>query len=172
MKKILFSTLIIAISLCALVGTTGCKNEYKDMVPGEVRLKENNYRNDDKIQDITYATAAGKDTTMSAIELRTIWHAVIINAEKNFENRNADTKNTYQSPVQAEEAFSQQMDNSLALMCEKYPDSHTPLLQELLRANVHAYIKYVWCAGKEEYVDLKFEVEPYIEAIASNTAEK
>lgn len=166
MKKTIFSTLIIAISLCVLVGTSGCKNEYKDMHPGEVRLKENDYRNDDEIQDITYTTAAGKDTTMSAIEIRTIWHAVIINAEKSYENRNTETKNTYESPVKAEEAFHLQIDNSMALMCQKYPEAHQPILNELKRAEVHAYIRYVWCAQFEEYIDLKFEIHPTLKVTA------
>lgn len=160
MKKTLFCLLLALITVITTIGTTGCKNKYKDMLPGEVRLEENDYRNDDNICDITYTTSAGKDTTMSAIEIRTIWHAVIINAEKNFENRNNEQKNTYESPLAAENAFTKQMENSLMLMSAKYPDSQASILQELNRAEAHVFIEYVWCAVGEDYVNLEFEITP------------
>ena len=41
MKKYLFRILIVMLGIWAAIGNIGCKNEYKDMLPGEIRLKEN-----------------------------------------------------------------------------------------------------------------------------------
>lgn len=172
MKKTLFCLLLATIAISTIIGTTGCSNKYKDMLPGEVRLEENDYRNDDEICDITYTTSTGKDTTMSAIEIRAIWHAVIINAEKNFEKLNDELKNTYESPVAAENAFYGQIENSLLLMSNKYPDSYISIINELHRAEAHVYINYVWCAVGEDYVNLKFEITPPIVETTAIAEEK
>lgn len=170
-KKILF-ILAAIIAVCTVISTTGCKNENKNMRPGELRLESNDYRNDDCISSITYTTSAGKDTTMSAMELRTIWHALIINAEKNLENKDDNEKNIYDSPLKAEETFNSLLAQNLENLKTTYPDSHAAILQELKRADVYAFAKYVWCAVANEYVNLKFQATPHITASASVAEEK
>lgn len=160
MKKHLFRILVAMMAIWAAIGTTGCKNEYKDMLPGEVRLKENDYRNDDKVKDIEYSTEEGS-AKMSAMEVRSIWHAVIIKTENNFEKKGENERNLYESPVHAEEAFDSILHESMNTIAEKYPQSHASIMEELARADVHTYIKYVWCAQAEEYVNLKFEARPH-----------
>lgn len=159
MKKKLFRILVVILAIWVAVGTTGCKNEYKDMLPGEVRLKENDYRNDDKIKDIKYSTGEGT-ATMSAMEIRGIWHAAIIMTEDEFEGRADNVANLYESPVHAEETFYSLLQESVGVIAEKYPASYTAIMKELARAEVQTHIKYVWCAQAEEYVNLKFEATP------------
>lgn len=162
MKKNMLRLLLVIGIICAAITTTGCKNEYKDMLPGEVRLKENDYRNDNNINNIEVKSEQGTTKVISALELRTLWHAVIINTEKNFEYKGEDIKNTYDSPKIAEDQFNAQLANSLSLLSEKYPDTHQDIIKELCRAEVHAHIKYVWCAQSDEYVNLKFVATPHI----------
>ena len=161
MKKHLFRILIVILSIGTTIGTTGCKNEYEDMLPGEIRLKENDDRNDDKIKDIEYTAGEGT-VTMSAMEVRGIWHAVIIKTENAFERKSDNETNLYESPVHAEETFHSILQENMNTVAEKYPNSYTAIMKELARAEVHTYIKYVWCAQAEEYVNLKFEATPHI----------
>lgn len=171
MKKT-FSTLlsIIAIIGMALCGTS-CKNEYKDMLPGEVCLDENDYRNDDKIQDIVIATPSDT-TTMSALEIRSIWHAIIIDAEEHFEYVIPQVRRTFENPAMAEEVFHTQVQFSLINFQEFYPDAYHLIIEEFIRAQVHVYAKYVWCEKGEEYVDMKFAVQPFIPETTSEITEK
>lgn len=161
MKKYLFRILIVMLGIWAAIGNIGCKNEYKDMLPGEIRLKENDYRNDDKIKDTEYSTDKGA-VKMSAMEVRGIWHAVIIKTEDEFERTDDKEGKLYESPVHAEETFHSLLRENMNSVAEKYPYSHTAIMKELARAEVHTYIKYVWCAQAEEYVNLKFEATPHI----------
>jgi hypothetical protein len=171
MKKIFLHLLVIAAGIMFAICNTACKNEYKDMLPNEVRLKENTYHNDDKIQDIQYCT--GEDTvTMSALEVRTIWHATVIDAEKHFTENTDSTKNLYESPIHAEEAFYKSFSNSMQMMQEAYPLSHQPITQELVRAGVKVDARYIWCVGSEEYLDLKFTVMPEVTSTPTETEEK
>lgn len=171
MKKLFLNLLIIGTGITLAICNTSCKNEYKDMLPNEVRFDENVYHNDDKIQDIKYST--GEDTvTMSALEVRTIWHATVINAEKHFTENADGTKNLYESPIQAENTFFKSFDYSMLMMQEAYPLSHQAITQELVRAEVKADARYVWCAGNEEYLDLKFTVMPESTVIPTETEEK
>ena len=146
MKKHLFRILVAMMAIWAAIGTTGCKNENKDMLPGEVRLKENDYRNDDKVKDI------------------------IIKTENNFEKKGENERNLYESPIHAEEAFDSILHESMNTIAEKYPQSHASIMEELARADVHTYIKYVWCAQAEEYVNLKFEARPH--TVAAEVSEE
>lgn len=161
MKKLLFRITIVMLTIWVAIGTTGCKNEYKDMLPGEIRLVENDYRNDDKIKDIKYST--GEDTvTMSALEVRGIWHAAITKTENEFERNSDNETNLYESPVHAEESFYSILQESMNTVAEKYPYSYTAIMEELARAEVHTYVKFIWCVQAEEYVNLKFEATPQI----------
>ena len=161
MKKLLFRITIVMLTIWVAIGTTGCKNEYKDILPGEIRLVENDYRNDDKIKDIKYST--GEDTvTMSALEVRGIWHAAITKTENEFERNSDNETNLYESPVHAEESFYSILQESMNTVAEKYPYSYTAIMEELARAEVHTYVKFIWCVQAEEYVNLKFEATPQI----------
>lgn len=160
MKKYLFHFLAVMLTICAAIGTTGCKNEYKDMLPGEVRFKENVHNNDDKIIDIEYTTEEGT-SKMDAMEVRGIWHAAIIKTEQEFEKNSDSEANLYVSPVHAEETFHSLLQENMNTIAEKYPYSHTDIIDELVRADVHTYIRYVWCAQAEEYLHLKFEARPH-----------
>lgn len=171
MKKFFLNLLIIGAGITLAICNTSCKNEYKDMLPNEVRLNENVYHNDDKIQDIQYSTGEGT-ATMSALEVRTIWHATVIDAEKHFTENADETKNLYESPIQAEESFYKSFDNSMLMMQEAYPQSHQSITQELVRAGVKVDARYIWCAGSEEYLDLKFTAMPEATATPDETAEK
>lgn len=169
MKYYMLRFLLIIGIICLAVTTTSCKNEYKDMLAGEVRLKENDYRNDNNINTIEVKSEHGTTSTISALELRTLWHAVIINAEKNFEYKTEEARNTYDNPKTAEEQFNTQLANSLSLLSDKYPDSYQAIIKELCRSEVHVYIKYVWCAQTDEYVNLKFEATPHIHNATYNS---
>ena len=46
------------------------------------------------------------------------------------------------------------------------------IIEELNRAQVHVYAKYVWCEKGEEYVDMKFAVQPFIPETTSEITEK
>ena len=169
MKKLLFRITIVMLTIWVAIGTTGCKNEYKDMLPGEIRLVENDYRNDDKIKDIKYST--GEDTvTMSALEVRGIWHAAITKTENEFERNSNNETNLYESPVHAEESFYSILQESMNTVAEKYPYSYTAIMEELARAEVHTYVKFIWCVQAEEYVNLKFEARPH--TVAAEVSEE
>jgi hypothetical protein len=47
-------------------------------------------------------------------------------------------------------------------VAEKYPYSYTAIMEELARAEVHTFVKFIWCVQAEEYVNLKFEATPQI----------
>lgn len=159
MKKVLFSILATVFAIWCVTTTTSCTNEYKDMIPGEVRLIENDYRNDDEIHDIQYTTDAGT-TTMSAMEVRALWHAAIIGAENSFAKNANGEANLYDSPVKAEDAFFVHLRQSMSVIAEKYPYAYDAVIQELVRAEVHTYVEYVWCAMAEEYINLEFDATP------------
>lgn len=171
-KKILA---LLAPAIMALLAiTTACSNDYKDMKPGEVRLKENDYRNDDRIQSITVAATPategeGTEGTedngteprhMSALELRTLWHSVVINAGKQLENKDETEKNLYAGPMEVEKAFFNHMAQGMALLQEKYPQQYQAIVEEWRRADVYAWAHYMWCAQSDEYVKLKFRATP------------
>jgi hypothetical protein len=159
MKKTFFRILLAVSALWTAIGNFSCTNEYEDMLPGEMRLKENDYRNNDEIHDIEYATADGT-ANMSALEVRTIWHAVVIGAEKNLEYDENQEKRIYGSPVEAEESFYRYLKENMATVAEKYPYSHAAIIKELKRAEVHTYVHYVWCAYANEYINLEFKATP------------
>lgn len=159
MKKTIFRILLAATALWTATGNFSCTNEYEDMITGEMRLKENDYRNDDEIRDIEYATKDGT-AHMSALEVRTIWHAVIIGAEKDLEYDENQEKRIYGSPVEAEDAFYKCLKENMANIAEKYPHSHAAITSELKRAEAHAYVGYVWCAYADEYINLEFKATP------------
>ena len=171
MKKFFLTLLIIGTGIMLAICNTSCKNEYKEMQPNEVRFKENIYHNDDKIQDIHYSTDEGT-ATMSALEVRTIWHATVIDAEKHFAENADGTKNLYESPIHAEEHFYESFNNSMQMIQEAYPLQHQSITQELIRAGVKADARYIWCVASDEYLDLKFTVTPEAKATADETAGK
>lgn len=148
---------------------TSCTNEYKDMSPGEVRLRENDYRNDDRLKSVTVTTEPAKEEAntmqqqLSALEMRALWHSVVINAEKQLESNTENETNTYASPMEVEEAFFQGMAQSMALLQEKYPQQYPVVKEEFQRADVHVFVHYMWCTKSNEYVKLKFRATPFIE---------
>jgi hypothetical protein len=159
MKKNIFRILMASAALLIMIGSTGCSNKYKDMQPGEVRLKENDYRNDDKICDIKYAVN-GDSVLMTALEVRTIWHSVVISAEDNVISNDDNTKKAYDSPIETEETFFTEMQKSMQKMKDQYPTSCQAIIDELHRAEVKVYAHFLWCIQSEEYLDMKFEARP------------
>lgn len=159
MKKNIFRILMASAALLIMIGSTGCSNKYKDMQPGEVRLKENDYRNDDKICDIKYAVN-GDSVLMTALEVRTIWHSVVISAEDNVISNDDNTKKAYDNPIEAEETFFAEMQKSMQKMKDQYPTSCLAIIDELHRAEVKVYAHFLWCIQSEEYLDTKFEARP------------
>lgn len=150
----------IAVVSASLFATTACSDENKEMLPGEVRLKENTYHNDKHIDGITVATDGGNSVYVSALEIRTLWHSIIIHAEEHFEYSDDGLKNIYESPAEAEQQFTQRFQESMALFSEKYPATQQHVIEELVRADVYVNIRYVWCEQTDEYVTLKFEASP------------
>lgn len=169
-KKIIACILPAIFAVLAII--TSCTNEYKDMNPGEVRLRENDYRNDDKLQSVTITTepaTEGAETTqqqLSALEMRTLWHSVVINAEKQLERNTENETNTYASPMEVEKAFFQCMAQSMALLQGKYPQQYQDVNEEFQRADVHVFAHYMWRTQSSEYVKLKFRATPFIEPAA------
>lgn len=168
-RKILTRLLPTIVTIVAgLIITTACSNDYKDMTAGEVRLRETDYRNDDKIESITILiTSEGKtldtDTLqMSALELRTLWHAVVIGAESDFENKSQTEKNTYNGPKEAEDAFYGCVEQNMLRLQEKYPTQYQAIVQEWSRADVHAFVHYMWCAMPDQYIKLKLYTTPFM----------
>ena len=171
MKKILSTLLSILAIISVAVCNTSCKNPYKGTLPGEVRLNENDYRHDDKIQGIVIATPS--DTTIiSALEMRSIWHSIIIEAEKNFEYSSPGVRNTYESTDAATESFYSQLHSSLINFQSYYPDSYQAIIDELTRAQAYVYAKYIWCKKGEDYIDMKFTAKPSIPETNSEITEK
>lgn len=158
MKKIISQSLLALTLLLSLINLTGCTDEYKDMQPGEVRLQKNDFRNDDQIQNIQYPTENGT-LTMNAFEVRTIWHAIIANAEDKLE-KDDNGRKLYNSPEAAKEEFNLALQNSMLKMIEEYPQANNAIMEELNKAEVKVYIEYVWCVQPKEYTELKFEVTP------------
>lgn len=160
--------LLLAIMAIAAI-PTACSNDYKDMKPGEVRLKENDYRNDDCLQAITVTDAPSEGDAesssrqISALEMRTLWHSVVIGAEKMLEDKNETEKNIYAGPMEVEETFFKYMSQRMALLQEQYPEEYTAITEEFKRADVYAFVYYMWCAQPEEYVELKFRASPATE---------
>lgn len=157
----------LLVALAAIFAiNTACTNEYKDMQPGEVRLKENDYRNDDKIRPVTITPspeeeAAGTEVLhMSDLELRTLWHAVVIGAERKLENGSETEKNLYSGPMDVEETFYRNISGEMDLLQEQYPQQYEAIVGEWQRAGVHAIVHYTWCAMADEYVNLKFRATP------------
>ena len=152
--------LTLLFAIFTLFCTTSCSDEKYELNIGEVQLINYDYRNDDNIKNIEFVTA-GATTTISAMEIRAIWHAVVINANDNFMyiDKTQNLKKTYVSALEAEQAFLQNFANSISLLKVQYADSHETILKELTRANVHTYVKYVWCAQGNEYVNMKFKAE-------------
>ena len=163
MRKFLLTITATLMAIVSAINLTGCTDEYRDMLRGEVRLKENDYRNDENVVTITASQDDG-DYIITATEIRALWHATVINAENYFENSGTETANLYDNQEDAKKAFYTNMSNSLGLLAEKYPDRYAAIIKELHRAGVHAYIYYMWCAGSGEYVRLKFEVNPDMDA--------
>lgn len=158
MKTIILRCLMVATLILSLAGMSSCCNEYKDMLPGEVRLVENDFRNDEAIRGIEY-TEDEAPKAMSALEVRTIWHAVIANAENNLEN-NPEGRRLYGSAEEAKAEFHVMLQNSMKKMAEEYPAANQAIVQELQRAEVKVYVKYKWCVQTEQYSDLEIEVTP------------
>lgn len=160
MKKIFLRTLAIILTTYCFFIATSCSDEQYDLNIGEVQLKSNDYRNDDNISPIE-TNVAGNPTTISAMEIRTIWHAIVINAENNFTyaDKEHKIKNIYTNPIEAELSFQNELAESFALMKQEYNDSSQSILQELARAKVYAYAKYLWCAQSNEFVNMKFKAE-------------
>lgn len=151
---------LIAFVSAALFTTTACSDKNKDMLPGEVRLKENSYHNDNNVDDITVDTDGGTSVHVSALEIRTLWHSIVIHAEDNFEYSDDGLKNIYESPAEAEQQFALRLQESMALFSEKYPATQQHVIEELIRADVYVNVRYVWCEQTDEYVTLKFEASP------------
>lgn len=157
--------------------TTACSNEYKDMKPGEVRLRDTDYRNDDHLQAVTITqvpSADGADPKplhVSALEMRTLWHAIVINAEKRLETNDEGIKNQYAGPMDVENAFFGHLAQGMVLLQEQYPQQYRAIVTEWLRADVHAYVHYMWCAQSDEYVKLKFRATPTEELSTDDTDE-
>lgn len=165
-KKTITRILPTVFAVFAII--TSCANEYKDMNPGEVRLRENDYRNDDRLQPVTVTAepdAEGAENIqqqLSSLEMRTLWHSVVINAEKLLESNTENETNTYASPMEAEEAFFRYMAQSMAVLQEKYPQQYQAVKEEFQRADVHVFAHYMWCTQSDEYVKLKFRATPAI----------
>ena len=136
-------------SVAVLVLTTAsCSKEKYDLLPGEVQLKSTDFNNDDKM----------------SYEALTVWHAVIISAQQDFEFQNFDyedtdgtTRKVYHSPTEAEEAFDKCVENSFANVQTKYSPN---LIYEILAAQPQVISEYVWCSATDEFTTLKFVVEP------------
>ena len=147
MKNILdiFSVAVI------IFATTSCSKEKYDLLPGEVQLKSTDFKNDDKL----------------SYEALTVWHAVIIRAQQDFEFQDFDyedpdaaTRKVYTSPTEAEEAFDQCVENSFANIQDKYSSD---LISEIIAAQPQAISEYVWCSATDEYTTLKFVIEPTLD---------
>lgn len=149
-------------TIICLICSVGCSDDFKGMLPGEVRLKEKEYIGDDDVQSITVTLADETQQHISALEIRTIWHSIVIKAEDLFTRSDPQTNNTYESPTQAESAFLECVRQSSELFVQTYADTQHAILQELVRAKVRADIKYVWCDQPGEYVTLSFEVSPIV----------
>ncbi len=166
MKNI--AKILLAI-VAVLAISTSCSSDDKDMKPGEVSLEGNDYRNDDQLQAITITPAVAEDGTqaapieMSALELNILWHSVIINAEKQLEYATDTEKNLYTGPKEIEETFFLRMSQSMGLLKEQYPQQYEAMVKEFIRADVHAFVSYVWCAQDDDYIDLEFRATPDIE---------
>ncbi len=161
--------LLAIVALLAI--STSCSDDYGDVKPGEVVLEGNDYRNEKKLQAITVAPAAtGAEGTaaepirMSTLELRTLWRSVIIRTEKQLEYATDTEKRLYASPKEVEEEFFLQMAQNMALLKEAYPLQYQAVVDELVRADVHVFAHYVWCAQSDEYIKLMFRATPSIEA--------
>lgn len=158
MKKITISIVFLLSILYTLFGSTSCSKNYKDMMPGEIRLKENFYRNEEKIKD-THITTDDGVTTITAMETHALWRAIILKAEKGFENNADGSSILYSSPLEAEEAFYAQIQNSTNHFITQYPHKHKAILDALSKAKVELYAHYVWCEHSDEFVKLKFHID-------------
>lgn len=147
MKNIfaIFSVIVIAFA------TTSCSKEKYDLLPGEVQLKSTDFKNDNNL----------------SYEALTVWHAVIISAQQDFEFQNFDyeetdatTRKVYNSPTEAEEAFDKCVENSFANIQDKYSSD---LITEIIAAQPQAISEYTWCSATDEYTTLKFVVEPILD---------
>ncbi len=161
-----FVLLLLAI-VVTLTLSTSCGQDYTDMIPGEVRLDVNDYYNDDRLRDVTItpATANGTEAVpiqMSTLELRTLWHSVIINAEKQLEYTGTE-KRLYTNPEEVKNAFCSQMAQSMTLLKTSYPQQYQAIVEEFIRADVHACAHYIWCAQADEYISIEFRATPSIE---------
>lgn len=172
-----FLLLLLPALLSVLAITTACSNEYRDMKPGEVKLRDTDYRNDDRLHAVTVTTAPsaedGRPETLhlSALEMRTLWHAMVINAEKRLETNDNGEKNLYPGPMDAENAFFGHLAQGMQLLQQQYPVQYRAIVAEWLRADVHAYVHYMWCAQPDEYIKLKFRAVPTEELTAIPTEE-
>lgn len=171
-RHTLFCTITIAIATVCIIATSACSDDNKGMLPGEVRLKDTSYKNDSKLSSVTVSAEGQEDITVSSLELRTLWHAIVINAEDNFEYADEKVKNTYESPVEAEQQFYARFHESMELFREQFPDTQQAAIEEFTRAKVSAQVKYVWCAQTDEYVTLKFEVSPQTGSSSAPEEEK
>lgn len=171
MKKSFLRIIMASVTLLAIIGSTGCTETYKDLQPGEVRLKENDYRNDDKICDIKYAVN-GDSILMTALEVRAIWHSVIINTENNIITDTDNSKKTYENPIEIEEAFFAELAISMELMKDKYPHCCQAIIDELVRAETKVYAHLLWYIQGEEYLNMKFEASPNMTHTDTDTTEK
>lgn len=158
MKKVILPLALILSIIYTLLGSTSCSNDYKDMIPGEVRLKENFYRNEDYIKD-THITTDDGTITITAMEIHALWRAIILRAEKGFENNTDGSRILYSSPLKAEEAFYTQIQNSTNHLITQYPHKHEAVLNALSKAKVELYAHYVWCEHSDEFVKLKFHID-------------
>lgn len=143
--KNIFTLIQVAVFVLA---TVSCSKEKYDLLPGEVQLKSTDFKNNDNM----------------SYEAVTVWHAVIISAQKDFEFQNFDyedidgtTRKVYNSPTEAEEAFDRCVEKSFVNVQSKYsPD----LISEIIAARPEVISEYVWCSALDEYTTLKFVVEP------------
>lgn len=148
MKNILV-TILTGILILA---TTGCAKEKYDLLPGEVQLQSTSYCNDHRMTP----------------DAQTIWHAIVIKAQHDFEFENFDyeetegmTRNTYPSPPAAEDTFITLVEETLSEALVKY-GSET--ISEIIAARPKVTTQYVWCSATDEYTTLKFVVEPTLPA--------
>lgn len=138
---------ILSVAVLVLV-TNSCSKEKYDLLPGEVQLKSTDFKNDDRM----------------SYEALTVWHAVIIRAQQDFEFQAFDyddtdgtTRKVYNSPTEAEEAFDECVENSFANVQGKYSSE---LISEIIAAQPQAISEYIWCSASDEFTTLKFVVEP------------
>lgn len=141
-----------------LLATAGCSKEKYDLLPGEVQLKSTVYDNDDRM----------------SYDAQTVWHAVVIKAQHDFEFENFDyektegiIRKTYDSPAEAEEAFVFCVEKCLNdvrdVLDDKGGRKYEKTLSEIIAAQPRATSEYVWCSATDEFTTLKFVVEPSLE---------